>query len=310
MFIQYPKGGELSKFGVLVSVLVSISCFQQVVQAETVLIAGPEVDLTVEDVEKTLSTIAPDQRRELTASRKKLRGVMDSTYITKVLAHRARENNLQNHPEVAANIWHKTQNILAAAQTRKIVEEGLNNAGDMETAARERYLIDQKKYVTPEEVEASHILLRPEEGQTAEDLLAEANGIREEIVSGKITFEAAAEQFSDDTGSAAKKGTLGKFGKGRMVKPFEEAVFALANPGDISEPVKTRYGYHLIRLDARHPSVQRSYEEVKEEIIQNLVTKQRKEIRENYLLAIRDEPNVKLDQPAIDAFLENPDGKK
>lgn len=300
----------MSKFGVLVSAITFISCLQQAAHAGTVLIAGPEVDLTIEDVVRTLSTVAPDQRSGLTASPKKLRGVMDSTYITKVLAHRARQNKLQDDPEVAANIWHKTQNILASAQTNKILEDGLSKAGDMETAAKEHYLIDQKNYVTPEEVEASHILLKAEEGQSDEVLLAETKRIREEIVSGNITFEDAAEKYSKDSGSAARKGSLGKFGKGRMVKPFEETAFALENPGDISEPVKTRFGYHLIRLDAKHPPVQLSYDEVKDGIIKGLMAKQRKEIRETYLLEIRDEPKVKLDQPAIDAFLENPNGAK
>jgi parvulin-like peptidyl-prolyl isomerase len=282
----------------------------QSASASTVLIDGPEVDLTVDDVSRTLSTVPPETRIQLEASPKKLRGVMDSTYITKVLAHRARENNLQNEPEVAADIWHKTQNILASAQTNKILEDGLSKPADMEAAGKERYLIDQKNYVTPEELEASHILVKAEEGQSDEALLAETKRIREEIVSGNITFENAAEKYSKDSGSAARKGSLGKFGKGKMVKPFEDAAFALEKPGDISEPVKTRFGYHLIRLDASYPSVQRPYDEVKDEIIKGLIAKQRKEIRETYLLEIRDEPKVKLDQPAIDAFLENPNGTK
>jgi peptidyl-prolyl cis-trans isomerase C len=300
----------LSKFSVFVSAIAVVVCLQQAAYAGTVLIVGPEVELTVEDVEKTLSTVAPDQRSALKASPQKLRGVMDSTYITKVLAHRARQNNLQNEPEVADDIWHKTQNILAAAQTNKVLKDGRSKAADLEAASKERYAIDQKKYITPEEVEASHILLKAEDGQSDEALLAETKRIRDEIVSGSISFEDAAEKYSKDSGSAAKQGSLGKFGKGRMVKPFENAVFALANPGDISEPVKTRFGYHLIRLDAKHPSVQRSYAEVKDEIIKQILAKQRKAIRETYLLEIRDDPTVKLDQPAIDAFLADPNGSK
>ena len=128
----------MSKFGVFVAAVAFFTCLQQVVHAETVLIEGPEVSLTVEDVQKTLSTVAPEQRMSLMASPKKLRGVMDSTYITKVLAHRARENNLQNDPDVAAQIWHRTQNILAGAQSKKIVEEGISKEAELEVAARER----------------------------------------------------------------------------------------------------------------------------------------------------------------------------
>ena len=300
----------MPRFNFSLAAVAFVLCLQQSAFAGTVLIKGPEVNLTVEDVEKTLSTVAPDLRAGLTSSPEKLRGVMDSTYITKVLAHRARKNKLQDEPEVAANIWHKTQNILAAAQSDKIVEDGVSKAADLELAGKERYQVDRKNYVTPEEVEASHILLAAEEGQSDEALLAEARRVREEIVSGAISFEDAAEKYSKDSGSAAKKGSLGKFAKGRMVKPFENAAFALENPGDISEPVKTRFGYHLIRQDAKYPSAQLSYDEVKDQIITALIAKQRKEIRENYLLDIRDDPTVKLDQPAIDAFLANPNGTK
>ena len=74
--------------------------------------------------------------------------------------------------------------------------------------------------------------------------------LRSDIVSGKRKFEDVARELSTDTASGAQGGDLGKGAKGRFVKPFEEAAYKLS-PGQISEPILTDFGYHLIRLDSR-----------------------------------------------------------
>lgn len=74
--------------------------------------------------------------------------------------------------------------------------------------------------------------------------------IKKDIVSGKITFEDAAKKFSKDPGSAVNGGSLGMVGRGVFVKPFEDAAFALS-PGEMSDPIETQFGFHLLRLDER-----------------------------------------------------------
>ena len=81
------------------------------------------------------------------------------------------------------------------------------------------------------------------------EIKEEIGRLRREIEAGKDFAELAA-VVSDDEGSAARGGDLGFFGRGRMVAPFEEAAFALA-PGELSEPVQTPYGWHLIKVDER-----------------------------------------------------------
>ncbi|MEP6755628.1 MAG: peptidylprolyl isomerase [Chthonomonadales bacterium] len=79
------------------------------------------------------------------------------------------------------------------------------------------------------------------------DMKAKADGILADIRSNKVTFEAAATQFSDD-GSKFQNGTLGVFPRGQMVGDFEKAAFSL-DRGKISDPVKTQFGWHIIRVD-------------------------------------------------------------
>ena len=86
------------------------------------------------------------------------------------------------------------------------------------------------------EIRASHILVKTEE---------EANNLLEEIKSGKLFADVASEHSLCPSG--ANGGDLGFFGKGMMVKPFEDAAFALKK-GELSAPVQTQFGWHLIQL--------------------------------------------------------------
>ncbi len=92
------------------------------------------------------------------------------------------------------------------------------------------------------EVRASHILVKTED---------EAKNILNDIKNGKITFADAAKDLSLCP-SGQNGGDLGFFGKGMMVKPFEDAAFAMNEIGEISDPVKTQFGWHLIQLTGKN----------------------------------------------------------
>jgi len=109
----------------------------------------------------------------------------------------------------------------------------------------------------PEHVRCLHLLVKHKDSRrpsswreenitrTKEEALELLQGHRDEIVSGRVTFEELASQHSDCS-SAKRNGDLGFFGRGAMQKPFEEAAFAL-KPGDMSEAVETESGVHIIK---------------------------------------------------------------
>ena len=102
---------------------------------------------------------------------------------------------------------------------------------------------------------AKHILTDSEE---------KCNQILESIVSGEKVFEDAAKEFSTCP-SGQRGGDLGEFGKGQMVKEFEDAAFA-AEIGHVVGPVKTQFGYHLIKVEEKKDAAESSFDEVKEQI--------------------------------------------
>lgn len=100
---------------------------------------------------------------------------------------------------------------------------------------------------TEEKRDASHILIKIDDSRSEADALAQIESIRAKLESGD-DFAGLAKEFSEDEGSAGQGGSLGAAGKGVYVADFEDALFALQE-GDVSAPVKTEFGYHLIKLD-------------------------------------------------------------
>jgi len=125
------------------------------------------------------------------------------------------------------------------------------------------YEDNQQQYSTPEQVRASHILLKTEGNdeavvkKQAEELLAK--------VKAGANFAELATKHSQDETSAVKGGDLDFFGKGRMVPEFDSAAFTLA-PGQISDLVKTQYGYHIIKVTEKKPAATKTLEEVTAQI--------------------------------------------
>lgn len=165
-----------------------------------------------------------------------------------------------------------------------------------------------------EEVRARHILLRVPEVVTVarlEDLRADAERIREEIASGEITFEQAAERYSEDTGTASAGGDLGFFTRYVLDEAFTSQAFAL-RPGEMSDVAQTPLGLHIIQVTERRVIEIDDFteEEILSFIRGDLTAQARerayrlwiRELRENAFIDIRLKPLV--DRPAEEALEE------
>lgn len=117
-----------------------------------------------------------------------------------------------------------------------------------------------------ESVNASHILVDSEE---------KANSILADIRAGKISFEDAARQYSTCP-SGKQGGSLGDFARGQMVPEFDQAVFALQE-GELTGPVKTQFGYHLIRMNKKNEATPISYADIREELYQQVMQEKQQE---------------------------------
>lgn len=136
---------------------------------------------------------------------------------------------------------------------------------------------NQDQFMTEEKVAAKHILV---------DDLDKALVVLKEIKAGK-SFEDAATEYSTCP-SKEKGGDLGEFGRGQMVKEFENAAFK-AEVDKVTGPVKTQFGYHLIKVTARQEAKQMQFEEIKDSIRQDMIQRKQNDAYNEKVKALRDQ---------------------
>lgn len=145
---------------------------------------------------------------------------------------------------------------------------------------------NKESFATPEQVEASHILVKDE--ATAKEVINKLNAGED--------FAALAKEYSTDKSNAENGGALGFFKRGEMVSEFEDAAFAM-NVGDVSkEPVKTEFGYHIIKVTDKTEAKEADFETSKEEARKMLVEERVNEQYSNWV-------NDKMEEYEIKTYL-------
>lgn len=127
-------------------------------------------------------------------------------------------------------------------------------------------------YEKDEQVRARHILIKVEEGKSEAQALETINKVQTELKSK--AFDVVAKEFSEDLGSKIKGGDLGFFSRGRMVKEFEDAAFS-QEVGKIGEPIKSQFGYHIIKVEEKMPKVNADFEQNKIDVAMKLISEEK-----------------------------------
>ncbi|AGB41756.1 PPIC-type PPIASE family protein,tetratricopeptide repeat protein [Halobacteroides halobius DSM 5150] len=160
------------------------------------------------------------------------------------------------------------------------------------------YTKNKKKYKN--KVTASHILIKTDK-RTTKEAKAKANEILAKIKNGQ-EFSKMAKKYSEGP-SGKKGGRLGSFAHGQMVPAFEKKAFSMS-VGEVSKPVKTRFGYHLIKVTDKT-----NQEDIKEQIKDKLVAQQKQEQFNKWFTAVKDKADIVIKAQAIKAYQAFKDGK-
>jgi len=155
---------------------------------------------------------------------------------------------------------------------------------DYELLAGEYYQMNQQYIQTTPTIDVSHILVSSKE-RSDEDASALADSLYQQILQSPELFDQFVTEYSEDPSAASNHGKFKDVEKGDMVQAFELAAFALQS-GEISAPVKTSYGYHIIRLDARNEPQLIEFEDVKEKLIEQQHKLHEDRTRRDYLSSL------------------------
>jgi peptidyl-prolyl cis-trans isomerase C len=230
----------------------------------------------------------------------------------KLLAAQAVERKLEQIPENATRLRLERERVLAQLRVAEVEEAAIAEfdakRSQYEARARELYLSDRKKYETPEQVMASHILFDIHK-HTREEALKLAEDARAKIVAG-ADFNEVAQKSSEDPSAGTNAGKLGWFAKTEMDPAFGNAAFALRNVGEVSQPVLSNFGWHLIKLEGKRPASVKPFDSVKDLILADMRQKFVEEQRDAVLRVVNDDSGRKVNTQAIDALYLAPETEK
>lgn len=210
--------------------------------------------ITENDVNEAIYAMGQRGQSLMNPQGKKM--VLEQLINRKLLLAGAKRDLLEMDPAFKAQLAAMKEELLTKFAISKAIESVKISEDEMKTYYEE----NSDKFVTGGTVVASHILVDTEE---------KAKEIRAEIEEGKISFADAAKAHSTCP-SKEQGGELGEFGHGQMVKEFEDAAFAM-EIGALSEPVQTQFGWHLITVTDKKESQTLSYEEIKEQLREQLL---------------------------------------
>lgn len=211
-------------------------------------------NITQQDVDMAMARF-PQQNQEYFASEAGREQFLEQLISFELLHKLAIDEHLEETEEFKSQLELLKKDLLIQAAVKKVLD--VVTISDEEV---KKYFDENKEMFKGEaSVRAKHILVDSEE---------KANEIKEKINNG-LGFEDAAREFSTCP-SSSQGGDLGVFTRGKMVPEFENAAFEL-EVGEISNPVETQFGYHLIKVDEKLPEVMKSFDEVKDSLKLNLL---------------------------------------
>ena len=214
------------------------------------------------DIDSAIQGLDPYQAQQFQTEEGR-KYVLEDLINQELLYMYAKDNKIDQDEAFRKEMAEIEKNVLK----QYIINQILTSVQVTDDEKRTFFEANKANFSNPPSANAKHILVDTEE---------KANEILAQIKSGEVTFEDAARAHSTCP-SKDQGGDLGTFGKGQMVPEFEEATFAM-NVGDISEPVKTQFGYHLIKLEAKNEESIPTFEEVADKVEKTLMFQKQGEV--------------------------------
>lgn len=260
--------------------------------------------VTQSDFAARADKIPADAKLETLRSGNRVRDLINTLLLRSQLASDAREAGFDQEPIVKDRMRLAAEAELAEAWAQHYV--AMQPAGDYEALAKEYYLLHEDEIMSSPKIDVSHILISTE-SRSDEEALALAESVSQQVAADPAKFDELVATYSEDPSAKSNNGKFTNVRKGDMVKPFEDVAFALEE-GKISGPVKTQYGYHVIRLDAKIAPEKLSFDAVKSRLVEMERKKHDDRIMKTYLGNLS-ALNVEMTEDALRKMVEDQFGE-
>jgi parvulin-like peptidyl-prolyl isomerase len=261
--------------------------------------------VTQDDFAARAAAIPEDIRYGALRDGNRVRDLVNTLLLRSQLAAEARAAGYAEDPIVIDRMRLAAQHELAEAWVQHYMDSQPD--ADYEALAREEFRLRGENMRTEEAIDVSHILISTEE-RSDDDARAIADSVYQQLVEDPEKFGQLVLEYSDDPSAAANGGSFKGVKRGELVTAFEEVAFEL-EPGTISEPVKTAYGYHIIRLDAYIEPQQQTFEDAKPQLVKRAREEHKERIRRDYLSNLTS-LNVEMTEEALREMVKRQFGEE
>ena len=260
---------------------------------------GP-VKIDAADFQAAMRRVPKEMRPEFRTSYDRVVAMVDNIYVARSLAEKARELGLDKDPVVQRQLQQAQDAVLADLYLEHLGQNAPKI--DYEARAKELYEADPSSYVRPEAVNLQTILISLN-GRTRDMALKRAQQVYEEAKSGKEDFLQLAARYSDDHDKVRNGGDLGWNSPKSFVAPVSRWLEEPHEKGEISPPIESEYGFHIIRFVDRRKAEPIPFAEVKNRIIRAERDRLVKQRREEAVQAVRSSKTVVTNVDNIQALV-------
>lgn len=263
-----------------------------------VVVSRGTAHLTFKQIDAVVRRMPPEDRAKAMDNPTRIDNTLNTMLLAQQLADQARANGLDKDPEFMADIEWMIVEKLAAARTRQF--ESQIKVPPLEELAKETYLANKADYMLPASRVVRHLLVQTKDDRDEKQAEALAEKLRAEAVAHPDRFQQMVVDQSDDSSKRTTFGVV-RLGDGELDPAFADAAKKLSKVGEISPVVRSSFGWHIIKLEQDQPARQRSFDEVKDQILAKLRAKYIDQTKRQFIDELRNE-KIEADPALVESI--------
>lgn len=266
--------------------------------AAAVIASQGDESVTLADFDGYLERNVPaEQRAGLLRSGERILSIVGNLLLNKQLAAEARELGIDRDPMLADQLGKGDEEAVLAKVRMERFKSTLE-LPDFTELARERYSLGPDHYAIPASTDIRQIVISTN-GRGAEAAQALAGTVHGEAIANPDAFDALITKYSDDPNKAQTLGVMEDMEDPKYTPALRDVALALAQPGDVSQPVKTPSGFHILQLIQRTAERPRSFDEVREEMTATMREEWLARQKQNHIDQLRSMPVHDVDEELL-----------